>query len=682
MNKRLSFIWILGASALIWSGCDGGNACDTAQTTVTDTCGDMPTGGWMCAPGVADACNTCVMDHLAAGESACGTLYDTCRTACCGMDEICPPREDAGMPEDAGGDEDVPPAGCGTVGQIGGQCRSGTVCATGVTCFEELSTGMGGAPITLGLFGIESGTEDPANPDEYIASGMGSTVPINFGPGGQCSRACNPAAMDDGCGMCATCSRTLGGSDAWGAVGITVRSFDLTMTVDDANPGICRLNCQYDPASNGGCPTGYTCDPGENICVEACIETSQCNVGWGISRAEGLVAYEVDGAPYTCNDTTGQCEWTGPATAALNSECEENSDCPSPGGICLLGGRCATLACSDAAGMAAGPVACDGVCLGFGGNNGSICLSGCATADDCFPGQACSLFDSPLPSGEAGYCFAVCADNTECRSTERCHEIREDDPDTAADDSLDICDPICDPDPADATVIDGAITCETDEICTQDGTNDWGYCEPQGQLCFADDGCNGTQACEVLRDDFYGRCVDGCLTDADCATDTYCRIQPDSTYGVCRPADAECAPSPVGGTSGAILQPLRGDAQCAPGQTCSATMPDVLGTCTGTVTPSGCPGAGGATCGTGETCEAGGCTCGTTTSASGQACTTAGFVCVAGTTCGCDEDADCQGNSTVGAVSCDTATGLCSCTAVTCAAGEVCDTTTNLCTTP
>src|SRR5690606_3918491 len=121
-------------------------------------------------------------------------------------------------------------------------------------------------------------------------------------------------------------------------------------------------------------------------------------------------------------------------------ECESNHDCPEPG-VCLLGGRCGTLQCADSAGAPI-PGACDGVCLGFGGNNGSLCLPSCATPDDCSPGQACQA--SPV----GGYCFAACVADAQCRSTERCHEIRSA---SASSGSLSVCEAICDPYPADGT---------------------------------------------------------------------------------------------------------------------------------------------------------------------------------------------------------------------------------------
>ncbi len=82
------------------------------------------------------------------------------------------------------------------------------------------------------------------------------------------------------------------------------------MYTSDADPGICRANCTFDPSTND-CQPGYSCDVAENVCLEACTDDSQCNLGWDVTRHDGLVAV-IDGAQ-TCNTVTGRCEWMPPS---------------------------------------------------------------------------------------------------------------------------------------------------------------------------------------------------------------------------------------------------------------------------------------------------------------------------------------------------------------------------------
>jgi hypothetical protein len=454
-------------------------------------------------------------------------------------------------------------------GRTGGTCLGGTRCATGLTCFEELTVlPMSGTPVTLGnAFGIPAGVPDPAHEGEFIAT-VESTIPIGFAPGGQCSEACDPT-MDTGvCGECGNCSTTLGGSDSFGAVGISVRSFDTTMRTNDVRSGICRANCVFNAETNGGCPVGYTCDVGENVCVEACVTDSQCNLNWGTSQADGLVAYEETGSPYTCNSTTGRCEWAD--AGAYGADCESNLDCPADIGVCLIGGHCATYQCNlaDATGMAAMyPCPTDAICVGIGGNDAAFCLDTCVTPADCFAGQACSP-QSGLPGGATGLCFGICESDAECRTDERCRVGGFSDP------TIGTCQPHCDPTGAD---------CATDEACVQVTGQTYGFCQGLDQLCAEDGDCTGGQACRVNDCDFYGRCEDGCTSDTQCTVaGEVCHIQAGSATGVCRAPGGACCP-PRDTLADVLL--LRGNPQCVPAQTCSSTMADVAGTCMGTVTP-------------------------------------------------------------------------------------------------
>lgn len=504
-----------------------------------------------------------------------------------------------GAPGDAGGGDATTPdsgpaPGCmmpQPVGQIGGTCRGGTMCVTGLDCYEELLVIMG-SPITVGnVFDIPEGTEDPANPGEYIA-GADSDVPIPIAPGGQCTRACDTGAMADMCGDCATCSTSVGGSPSFPAVGITISIFDVAGITNDTNSGICRQDCVYDPATNGGCPSGYTCDVSENVCIEACVADSQCNLGWGISRTDGLVTYQVEGAPFTCNTSSGRCEWTPDGGAAVGSPCDDNTDCPADIGICLVGAHCSTYQCNVPMADGMTPIyPCPDThqCITFGSEarDPALCVQGCTTNEDCWPSQSCRT--DLIMSGD-GVCWFNCLDNTHCRTGEACLFG------LFADETVGRCFESCDP--ADPVLPTGV--CETDEVCLLDDSEgasgaDY-FCRGQDNICFSDLACNGTQACRIgtdaagggAADDLYGRCEEGCEIDDDCDTaaseecvifDDLDPMTPALARGVCRAPGEPCSPSPTRSTDMSIIQPMRGDNQCISTQECDTTTPDDLGNC-------------------------------------------------------------------------------------------------------
>jgi hypothetical protein len=428
-------------------------------------------------------------------------------------------------------------------GLLGGLCVDGTTCR-GADCFEEVE-----ADVSTDL-SLRTGVPDPTHPGECVP-GPPIPLPIAFAPGGSCSRPSDPTADDDGCGACAWCSTRVGGSLA-DALVISVRAFDSRGRIVDPDRGLCRAGCTFDPsgASNGGCEVGYTCDPATNLCLEACVSDIACGVlGYCLGRSDGLLV-RADGAA-TCNSITGRCEWVPPPTAAAGSDCETDTDCPADIGVCLLGGFCSTYQCNlvDPTGTALQlPCADTDVCVGVGGNDAAFCLRRCETPEDCRDGTSCAPLDS---SGER-VCVGVCSIDAGCKASERC---------ALWDTRVGSCTPYCDPV---AGGLPGAVACAADEDCVKAGAAAHGFCEARDRLCYSDDECHGDQACERLGVDRLGRCVDGCLADADCAGfDLRCKVQPESTYGVCRMLGGAC----------------RDDAQCPDGQVCDATTPGGLGTC-------------------------------------------------------------------------------------------------------
>jgi len=547
-------------------------------------------------------------------------------------------------------------------GTTGGRCRSGTTCETGATCSPELTRNpMTGTPLTLeNTFVIPIFTadhEDPDHPGEFIVV---TPVPadrqinIGFGPGGQCSPLCTLATTampnpPNTCGNCATCSASLGGPPAIGALGVTTRTF-VDINMDNTGDPICRQDCNFDPATNGGCPMGYTCDPTENICLESCTQDSQCQMGFGNSRHEGLVAV-LDPA-FTCNMTTGRCQWTPPAGAAAGSACESNADCPADIGTCFLGGHCATYQCNvpdpaDTTGMTPlHPCPTGSLCIGFGGNDAAACLVGCNAPTDCPAGEACSPLMGTA-GGFTGICFGICDNDGQCHGNERCKVGGFQTP------AIGTCQPFCSP----GASLPGATECTAGtQVCVQSttGTTTVGYCQDLNALCGDDTNCYGGQSCQIINNDGSGRCVGpadggGCMADGDCAATgagatcrrvRYCRdnttnerlgacsvtgacagttAHPAQTCepadlsmsppGVCRGLAGVCSPSRRLG-DGTILFDLRGDLQCGNSQVCgtSATNPvapaaDALGVCVD------CGGAGQRCC-FGNTCTTG--TCGST----------------------------------------------------------------------
>lgn len=595
MNKRLGFILVL--SALGWAGCDEN-------------------------PPPADA---------------------GCRDG-----EICE-FPDSGVPDsgmrDSGPDSGTPSGCVQSTGRAGGTCRTGGVCGPGLTCAPDLTRfPTTGATITLqNAFEIPTAVPDPENPGEFLtAADFDPTdperpefpdVPIGFGPGGQCTQGCNPRAATDSCPTCSTCETDIGGSPVFGAVGISVRTFDGTdpSITNETNTGMCRADCEFNPATNGGCQSGYSCEPSANVCLEACTADSQCNLDWGVTRRDGLVAV-VDGTA-TCNTSTGRCQWTPPTGSGYGSECESNRDCPADIGVCIFG-HCSTWQCNqpDDTGASRYPCPTGAVCVGFGGNDAAACLTTCTNPSECFPDQACTA----LFADGSRACFGYCEANTDCQSDRRCRRGGFTDP------NLGTCRPHCDP--ADETA------CGDNEVCVQAEGETYGFCEQRGQICSADADCLADEACEWLGNDGLARCVPACVTDENCAEGSFCRIAPsfvrvstvnretgvingtgapestvtvtidgveagtatvsatgawtltvpeamrpisadavvaatgstDSTQGVCRVPGEACSPSPRR-TDNSIIFHLRGDGspQCVPWQTCSATMPDVLGTCVG-----------------------------------------------------------------------------------------------------
>lgn len=349
MNKRLSFIWIVGAAALGWTGCDGGEPCDDAASMVRDTCPEADVADLENGCGMMDgeACLSCVEAALADGADGCTDLLTeggTCYTECvcdpasgriCGVDP-----GDAGM-DDAGEDDEdagpIDPCDITRTGQTIGSACSRNSCSpsSGLTCEMEQT---GALPTVL--------------PDE---STMGPSINVTFNPnGGLCTTEC---LADGDCNDCSSCVGASGG-----------------------DPGVCQSDCTPTDTDNGGCRDGWACSLNSGTCGLGCTSDDFCKLGGTVdTNGDGMIdayVYDPDN-PSTCNTTTGRCEFEGTAGAVAGDACTEDADCED-NGLCITGdawpdGYCARIGCEfsgfecDGAGEA-----CDLRNLGV-----SICMQGC-----------------------------------------------------------------------------------------------------------------------------------------------------------------------------------------------------------------------------------------------------------------------------------------------------------------
>jgi hypothetical protein len=293
-----------------------------------------------------------------------------------------------------------PVASCGTVGTVGGACRRpGDTCASGLVCRPELM--IDGAPASLRTFlSIPPGEPDPDAPGFHRAIAAPAPeldVPFHAFTNALCTAPCdvaleriesNDTGELDTCGHCAACTTQvgqLGVVESWELLPPEERTFG-------EDTGFCRPNCVFDPRSTGGCPGGFTCDPGTLVCVEACQTDVECQLTLERTSAGELVSV-LDAARGTCNPTTGRCV-RGMGTDGVGRMCTGAEDCSVDVGVCWAGGTCAEFACASAIDTTPSGI-CDGgrgLCFGNVPDGATVCIDGCTTPSDCNPGSACVLF--------------------------------------------------------------------------------------------------------------------------------------------------------------------------------------------------------------------------------------------------------------------------------------------------
>jgi hypothetical protein len=315
-------------------------------------------------------------------------------------------------------------------------------------------------------------------------------------------------------------------------------------------------------AMANNCPgTGSTCipltgvfGPPQGYCLESCVHTSDCRVG------------------YTCTAST-----VFPDRHYCTAGCTTNGQC-SGGRVCNIGlGTCDVPFTGTIGAMCQrfDPTTCPGgSCISerSGGYPNAMCTyAGCSATEPC-PGNAvCS--PRPFPS-TTSVCYASCSSDTQCRTGYHC---RPSDPSNAG--SARACVPSC--------------TMNSDCVNTGDTCNlGTGLCAAAftaanlGMACTSDSTCAGGHCMTEAASGYPGgMCVfpgcalsgtggAACPASSTCIDDHY----GDPTIGVCAPtctsstscrAGFSCAA--VGTTTTMACQPMCTTASCATGRTCNTT---------------------------------------------------------------------------------------------------------------
>ena len=241
------------------------------------------------------------------------------------------------------------------VGQMGGTCRGGVDVrdpARPAIQEDALGTMVGTDPLDARqhLSASPSGTEDPDAPRRVTSPERrlercrsrrrrAASAPI----------ACNPGSMaDDGCGDVRDLQhhdRPARPSFPRGRHSRSASSFINDRSPATRTPASAAQDCIYDPATNGGCADGYTCDVvRERLRRGLHQRRASATSAGGVSRTDGLRRHRRSTAPRSpATPATGRCEWTAPADAAMNGSDVrgQTRTAPRTSGICLVGGTTA-----------------------------------------------------------------------------------------------------------------------------------------------------------------------------------------------------------------------------------------------------------------------------------------------------------------------------------------------------
>lgn len=355
--------------------------------------------------------------------------------------------------------------------------------------------------------------------------------------------------------------------------------------------------------ASGFCVDGYCCD---SACDGACNQCDQ--VG-----AEGHCRVKAAGspgrwscAPYTCNGTSADC----PSSCTADSQCVSGSFCDGgicisvlgQGSVCERNAQCASGACSD--GFCCDR-SCDGACDVCARSLGASADGTCTNLPNT---TACGPF---LCTGSSGACPSTCASDAACIDSAYCDASRSCTPklanggeciagkdcqsglcvdghccNSACTGSCERCDiygalgtcvtaasgnpgsPSCSPYLCNGASVSCPTSCTSDAQCASDA-----YCKSGSCVTKAANGA----ACTAAKECRSGVCTGGVCCDKACggACETCLAAEGATANGACTilPAGmANCANGLVcTGTSGACPASCQTDSQCAPGRFCNSS---------------------------------------------------------------------------------------------------------------
>jgi len=398
-----------GAWVCEGEGAPGAERCNGLDDDCDGLVDDAPEDvGQPCGQGAQCAAGRTVCD---AGQLSCVGAVGAADETCNGADDDCDGRIDEAFPELGS-----------TCGITLGACRAGQVrCIAGsLTCFGQL----GPTPEACDTEdndcdGQVDEADDAHGGGACPAQGDRCVESAQCGAGGRCvddygQRYCSVACADDaGCENGTFCG-PLGGSNycrrayAGCAADAACSPDERCMLVPAVDPSVFGGECR--PALPGGLPTGAACgadtppcagrlclgDIGQ--CASLCGDTPECGAGFSCVRTPFVLGdrmqIEVGLCIAACTGDT-DCSFAQSGLVCqygLGQGAGEGfvgyCDVPRPGGrtgdVCDL--------------SASPPLGCDhGYCRRDG--RGRYCTQGCASANDCPAGWACTPNDFQTSGG-------------------------------------------------------------------------------------------------------------------------------------------------------------------------------------------------------------------------------------------------------------------------------------------
>lgn len=368
-------------------------ACDAGQATLAAGCngsGACPAPQGQSCPGGMCAGAVCQGDCVADGD--------------CGLGEFCA----AGVC--------IPTRGLGEACARAADCASGR-CVDGYCCNAACSGQCEACnePGSLGICSPVTGAPHGARPAcANDGSGCGGTCDgINAAacsyPGA--AVVCRGAACS--AGVATVEARCAGTGTCPGLQQLTCTPFvchaseprcdgNCAVDADCASPQYCLAGVCVNPQGNGApCSTAAQCGSGACVdgvcCNEACAEQCQscaepgsvgtCTLVSGSPRGGRAACTGTGVCAGICDGVTAGCGFPGGETVCGVGSCSNDVARPSAG--CNGAGECSNPVATNCA-----PYHC----------SGDVCLTNCATADDCAAGYECvaGACEAPVAAGGAG----------------------------------------------------------------------------------------------------------------------------------------------------------------------------------------------------------------------------------------------------------------------------------------